>query len=134
MRLAQSKDEITYTQLVQYAVDEAEQIATRLGRMDPEMRLSTLCRLVKEAQRDGRIAWVLSAACLRRYLFPASYADKRIDDVWYLYKETDSVCGKSVILDGLQPGRVKRFLTHATLMCPTIDPKTITPITNPHND
>lgn len=129
MRMIRNRHELTYSHLIHHAVDEAEQIASRLNEMDPEMRFGFLNSLIKDARKDGRIAWVLSAACLRRLIFPQSYNGKRCDNVHYTYTAKDEACGKPVQLDSLQPNHVKRFLSHAERMCPTISLETITPIT-----
>lgn len=133
MRVIKDRDELTYSQLIHHAVDEAERIAVRLNDMSPEMRFERLNGLVKDAQKDGRIAWVLSAACLRRLIFPQSYSGKRCDDVRYKFTAQDEACGKPIYLDSLQPNHVNRFLVHAERMCPTIPLATITPITADQN-
>jgi len=105
-------------------------MSVRLHDMDPGVRFGLLDGLVKDAHKNGRIAWLLSAACLRRLIFPASYRDngKRCDDVRYSFDENDGACGKPVMLNSLSRRHVTRFLSHATLMCPTIQPEIITPI------
>lgn len=133
MRVIKTREDLSYGQLIHHAIDEAQRIAVRLGDMSPEMRFERLNGFVKEAGKDGRMAWVLSAACLRSLIFPQSYNGKRSDDVRYKFIAKDEACGKPIYLDSLQPNHVNRFLTHAEQMCPTILLATITPITADQN-
>lgn len=128
MQVVKSREELTYGQLLQYAIDEAQRLAVRVRDLSPEMRFERLNGLVTDAQKDGRLAWVLSAACMRRLIFPKSYADKRCDDVRYVFAAGDGACGKPVCLESLRPNHVKLFLSHAEKMCPTIPLATFTPI------
>jgi hypothetical protein len=129
MRISNSRDELTYSHLIEHAITDADRIAQRIKDMSPEMRFETLNGLLKDVRKDGRIAWVLSAACLRRLIFPQSYSDKRCDNVRYHFDDKAGALGQRVFLDSLNPRHVERFLTHAERMCPTITLATITPIT-----
>lgn len=128
MRPIRDKHELRYGQLISRAISEAEALTARLEDSMTGTRNDVLRTLVKEAQTDGFKAWMLSAASLRRMIFPNSYdGHRRCDDVAYAYDRKDSACGKAVMLEGFRPRHIKRFLTHAEAMCPTICLDKITP-------
>lgn len=130
MRLIENRVDQTYGQLVRYAIEEAERLSLRLAEWSPDMRFRLLGGYVKGAQTDGQLAWVLSAACLRRMIFPGSYAKKRTDCVRYRYDPKDGACGKSLSLKALTPAGAKLYLSHARLACPTLPLDRIKPITS----
>ncbi|MEP4247669.1 hypothetical protein [Tateyamaria sp.] len=128
MRISNSRNELTYSHLIQHAITDADRIAHRIKDMSLKMRFETLNGLLKDVRKDGSIAWVLSAACLRRLIFPQSYSEMRCDNVRYHFDDKGGALGQRVFLDSLNPQHVERFLTHAERMCPTIPLATITPL------
>lgn len=131
MRLPQGSGDFTYDQLIDFSIGEAKRLRDRLDKMPRDQRLLHLDKLLRDAQKDGRVSWVLSAACLRKLIFPNSYDGTRTDNVHYPYRPKDGACGKGIVLSGLTPNNIKRFLGYAKRMASTVPAETITPISLP---
>lgn len=110
----------------------AEKIATELEGVTREAQRAELQRLLRKAHKwDRGVWWLLSAASLRRLLFPAAYTDgkRRIDNVCYVNRPRDFHNSRVIALPELSESSVRRFTESALrLTNKRIDPRHINPI------
>lgn len=128
MREPKGPQELTYGALISHAITRACDLSRRIRKYSPYMQASMLDDYLRKAESDAFLMWTLSAASLRKLIFPGAYFGKRCDGVRYCYNASDAACGTMLPLKSLTANDVSIFTGHARRLFPAIRPEAIKPI------